>query len=216
MRPVFVPGTVQRLQLDDWSNRIRIDRRQPSSRGSSRPACSIPTWSRHAGGFDPPPASVPARHRARLARRGPDVARSPVAPSPPEEARPGCLGQFVNRHDLRPRVQRVASRAGVDHDEPAEPQIRHRAAHRCGQLRGVGALDLDAVPAAAPEEEQVQPGAAVRAPEVRLVWSQSAQNLLDDVTFPRGAELRMAQQVGMRANPQQVMEEPGVAQIGVF
>jgi hypothetical protein len=81
--------------------------------------------------------------------------------------------------------------------EALKRKVAQSIAHRWRNLRGTGSFDLKAQPMTSPLDKKVQFGPGMGCPEETLFPSsaQSADNLLQDKPFPRGAKLGMDLQI---------------------
>ena len=103
-------------------------------------------------------------------------------------------------------------RAGADHEQGVEPQVLHRDAHRPGEARLFGVLELVAHPPPFVEEEEIELGPSLRAPEEGLVRARLPEHLLEGEALPGTAHLGVRVELGGRAQAEEVMEEAGVSQ----
>ena len=88
-----------------------------------------------------------------------------------------------------------------------------RDAHRRRHLRCIGALEFHADAPAVLQHQQVEFGAGMGGPEVRLIRPRDAQDLVECEALPRGAGLRVPRQRRRVADAEQLVQQAGVAQV---
>ena len=88
-------------------------------------------------------------------------------------------------------VQWIAFVSRVDDPEVVEGEVGQRCVHGSSSPRRIGVLDFEADSSTAGENEEIQLGATVSGPEIRISGVQPIQNLLDGEPLPGGAELGM-------------------------
>lgn len=103
-------------------------------------------------------------------------------------------------------------RAGADHEQGVEPEVFHGDAHRAGEARLFGILEL--IPHSPPlvEEEEIEP-APPCVPQKKAWWARQPEDLLEGESLPRTADFGVRVELGGRAQAEEMMEEAGVAEI---
>src|SRR3990172_4413248 len=91
-----------------------------------------------------------------------------------------------------------------------QPKVVERNAHGRGEAGGILPFDLDAVPAAMLEDEEIELCPAVRSPEVGGVRLRELQDLLDGVSLPRAPQLGVAHQVSLAPDAEELVQQPAV------
>ena len=108
--------------------------------------------------------------------------------------------------------QSIDTGARIDDVQVVESQVFQGDAHGWGQSRGILALELNADATPVLEQEQVQFGAAVCAPEVSFVWRHRVHCFFEGIALPRSAQLRVQEKIALRASVQEMMQDAAVTE----
>ena len=106
--------------------------------------------------------------------------------------------------------------ADVDDVQSFRLQVPQRNAHGGGEARRCGVLEFEPEAADAPNDQQVKLGPAVRGPEKALpgMRAQAGEYFPHGEAFPRGADLGMADQVAVRGEVEQAVQQAAIGEIG--
>ncbi len=126
--------------------------------------------------------------------------------------------QGAARFDLRKRdhrdllSQRVRLRAGIDHKEMFQLQLRHRDVHGTGGTGGLTVFAFKTVPPSLKGGQKIQFGTRVGSPEIGRTDLKAPGNLIQGESFPRGPQFGMSEQSSLIADLRQGVEKAGVLQ----
>jgi hypothetical protein len=125
----------------------------------------------------------------RVFRRVFSFSPAPTRPAAPALQTGDSLGKGEEADGLDPLVEREAEIARIDDEKGLELQIRDGDAHGSGGPGSFGKLELETVAPSAAHDEEIQLGAPVGCPEVRVALrSERTDGLLEREAFPRHSE----------------------------
>jgi len=134
-------------------------------------------------------------------------------PAPRSAQRGRQVRQRFHGQDGDPGIEGVFLLPWIDDPEVIQPEIMQSHVHRTTGAGRVGVFDLEAIPPAPQMHQQIEFGAAVSGPEIRIACAQQANDLLDGESLPRGAQPGMGLNLCQRLQPQQTVQDAGVADV---
>jgi hypothetical protein len=112
--------------------------------------------------------------------------------------------------------QPVAVLSGIEDHQPGKVEVVECRPHGRRDARRVDAFDLEAEPAPAAWQIEVEFRAVLGAPEVHLGWLQRVDNTFHDQPLPRCSRQRMPQQCLPRVDTEQAVAKAAVAHVDLW